>query len=239
MHPGHKSSKKPSDVQCTFCLRYFDFKGIGRHRQACEQQHQLDIQQKTFEKKKAKESKVPTATQTTLAGSTTSTSRSVRVPKPWEQFGRLEPDSDDDRKAAASSSEIVDRLVAEQHTVDPPTPHKPSTGDIKIEYHPNSKRPPEIIRFKDYQDRRRKIKAAQRPTMKRPWKPFQNRVEFEFAEIALKSSLTKNQVDGLIQIIKSCIDGKEKFEIHSHTHLCEIWDAGAVLHTATFSQRNT
>jgi hypothetical protein len=59
MHPaGHKNSKKPSDVQCTFCYRYFDVKGIGRHRQACEQQQQLDIQQKAFEKKKAKESKV-------------------------------------------------------------------------------------------------------------------------------------------------------------------------------------
>jgi hypothetical protein len=58
MHPGHKSSKKPTDVQCTFCFRYFDVKGIGRHRQACEQQQQSDNQQKAFEKKKAKESKV-------------------------------------------------------------------------------------------------------------------------------------------------------------------------------------
>jgi hypothetical protein len=124
----------------------------------------------------------------------------------------------------------------EQHTSDPHKPQsQPSTGDIKIEYHPHSKRPPEIVSLEEYQVRRRKNKVAQRATIKRPWKPFQTRAEFEFAEVALKASLTKNQVDALIQVMKRCVDGEDKFEIHSHAHLCEIWNAGAVLHTAVGS----
>ena len=71
--------------------------------------------------------------------------------------------------------------------------------------------------------------------MKRLWKPFQTRAEFEFAEIALKASLTKNQVDALIQVMKRCINGEDKLEIHSLAHLCEIWNSGAVLHTAVGS----
>lgn len=71
--------------------------------------------------------------------------------------------------------------------------------------------------------------------MKRPWKPFQTRAEFEFAEVALTASLTKNQVDALIKVMNRCIAGEDKFDIHSHAHLCEIWNEGAVLHTAVSS----
>jgi hypothetical protein len=85
-----------------YCSKHFDTKGIGRHRQACELAHHMDLQQKVFEKEVAEESKVPPgklcfttqyclntmicdfiAKQPTLAGS----SRSVK--KPWEHFGRL------------------------------------------------------------------------------------------------------------------------------------------------------
>jgi len=127
-------------------------------------------------------------------------------------------------------------IVVEPHPSCEDGPQSPpSVDDIKIEYHPHSKRPPEIIPLKQYQARRHKIKVAQRSTVKRPWKPFQTHAEFEFAEVALKASLTKNQVNALIQVMKCCIDGSDKFEIHSHDHLCEIWNAGAVLHTAVGS----
>lgn len=107
----------------------------------------------------------------------------------------------------------------------------PLVDDIKIEYHPHTKRPPDIFSLNVYQARRHKIKVP-RTNSKRPWKPFQTRAEFEFAEVALKASLTKNQVDALIQVMQRCIKGEDTFEIHDHAHLCKIWDAGAVLHTA-------
>jgi hypothetical protein len=62
--------------------------------------------------------------------------------------------------------------------------------------------------------------------------PFQTRAEFEFAEVTLKAGLSKTQADTLISLMKRCISGEETFKIDSHAHLCEIWNAGAVLHTA-------
>ena len=115
---------------------------------------------------------------------------------------------------------------------------EPQTGpvidDIKIEWHPHSERPTEILPLNDYQERRRKIETSTINTQQ-PWKPFQTRAEFEFAEVALKAGLSKNQADTLISLMNRCIRGEETFQIDSHAHLCEIWNAGAVLHTAVCS----
>jgi len=101
--------------------------------------------------------------------------------------------------ATASSSK--DQLFAEQHTGDP---------------------------HKEYPVRRHKINKVSPLTTMQLWKPFQSRAEFEFAEVAIRVSLTKKQVDTLIQLMKRCINGEDKFEIHNYDHLYEIWNAGAV-----------
>lgn len=109
----------------------------------------------------------------------------------------------------------------------------PTIGDIKIEHHPDTKRDPDIIPFKMYQARQ-KHKKPQLNT-KRPWKPFGTRSEFEFAEVALRAGLTKNQVNALIQVMQRCIQGEDSFAIRDHDHLHTIWNAGAILHTAVSS----
>lgn len=106
----------------------------------------------------------------------------------------------------------------------------PSIGDVKIEYHPTTKRDPDIIPFKIYQARQKLKKPIS--NTKRPWKPFRTRSEFEFAEVALRAGLTKNQVNALIQLMRRCIQGDDSFDILDHDHMCTIWNAGAVLHTA-------
>ena len=108
---------------------------------------------------------------------------------------------------------------------------EPSIDDIRIEYHPHSGRPAEILPLKEYQECRLKTEIPKLNTQQ-PWKPFQTRAEFEFAEVTLKAGLTKNQADTLISLMKHCIKGEESFKIDSHAHICEIWNAGAVLHTA-------
>ena len=105
----------------------------------------------------------------------------------------------------------------------------PSIGDIKIEYHPETKQVPELIPFKVYQTRQ-KAKKAQSST-RTPWKPFGTRLEFKFAEVTLRAGLTKNQVNALIQVMQRFIQGEDSFEIRDHDHLCTIWDTGAVLRT--------
>jgi len=109
----------------------------------------------------------------------------------------------------------------------------PSIGDIKIEHHPDTKRDPDIIPLKMYQARQ-KLKKPQLNT-KKPWKPFRSRSEFEFAEVALRAGLTKNQVNALIQVMQRCIHGEDSFAIRDNDHLHAIWNAGAILHTAVSS----
>jgi hypothetical protein len=105
-----------------------------------------------------------------------------------------------------------------------------SIGDIKIDYHPNTKRVPDIISFKTYQARKKPKKP--KLNTKKPWMPFGTRSEFEFAEVALRAGLTKNQVNALIQVMQRCIEGEDSFKIRDHDHLCTIWNTGAILHTA-------
>ncbi|KAF8961518.1 hypothetical protein BDZ97DRAFT_1921202 [Flammula alnicola] len=226
MSSGKKSAPKASArEQCALCLRKFDAKGIGRHRQACKQTHDLNLQEEEF-LRRAKRSKAPPPM-------LMSSRRSAA--KPWETFGRLEPDPQDDMKAAASSSRDPVDADEDPNTTGSLDGHEsgPFMDDIKIEYHPHTKQPSDVLPLKEYQARQHKTKTVDpglRP--KRPWKPFRIRAEFEFAEVALKASLTKNQVNALISVMKRCTEGDDKFDIRDHAHLCEIWNAGAVLHTA-------
>jgi hypothetical protein len=226
-----KSPKKPVSnlVECQICHIHYQLKGIGRHRIACARENNSVIQQKKFLKEKELKKKAKDSKKTglpLLAGS----SRRLVV-KPWEKFGRLEPDPEDDPIVLASSSaDLINEAVPQTSSHDE---HQtgPSIDDVKIEHHSHSERPAEILPLKTYQGRRYKIETPKLNTQQ-PWKPFQTRAEFEFAEVALKAGLSKNQADTLISLMKRCIRGEETFEIDSHAHLCEIWNAGAVLHTS-------
>jgi hypothetical protein len=92
------------------------------------------------------------------------------------------------------------------------------------------KRAPDTISFNTYQEGRTPKKPQS--NTKRPWKPFATRSEFEFAEVALRAGLTKNQVNALIQVMQRVAKGEDSFAIRDHDHLCTIWNAGAILRTA-------
>jgi hypothetical protein len=121
-------------------------------------------------------------------------------------------------------------ISAEENLDGSDSQSNPTIGDIKIEYHTDTKKVPEFIPFKKYQARQ-KFKKSQSNT-RNPWKPFKTRSDFEFAEVSLRAGLTKNQVNRLIEVMQRCIDGKDSFNIRDHDHMSTIWEAGAVLHTA-------
>jgi hypothetical protein len=121
---------------------------------------------------------------------------------------------------------LINNICAEENLVD--SQSGPSVGDIKIEHHPDTKQVPDFIPLKTYQARQ-KLKKPRSNTRK-PWKPFKSRSEFEFAEVALKAGLTKNQVNTLIHVIDRRARGEDSFDIRDHDHMHTIWDAGAILH---------
>ena len=121
---------------------------------------------------------------------------------------------------------MINDICAEENLVN--SQSDPSVGDIKIEYHPDTKRVPDFIPLKTYQARQKHKKP--RSNTRKPWMPFRSRSEFEFAEVALKAGLTKNQVDTLIHVIHQHARGEDSFDIRDHDHMHTIWDTSAILH---------
>ena len=110
----------------------------------------------------------------------------------------------------------------------PPDPDSPELDSIRTEYHPRSKLPPKLERFENYG-----IKPTKPPcqTHPKPWAPFMSCTDFEFAEIALASALTKDQTDSMIKLITRLVRGQDSFNITSHRDLRETWESASALVT--------
>lgn len=91
--------------------------------------------------------------------------------------------------------------------------------DIRREYHPNSGREPEICRFEDY---RSSAPSSTSPIEPEPWLPFKTREDFEFAEIALATAMSKEQVNATIGLLHRCIGkGKGSFTLSNFNEMRE------------------
>ena len=100
---------------------------------------------------------------------------------------------------------------------------------IKTEYHPSSGRPFHVENFEDYEERN--MTNTPSPPINNPWRPFQSKTDFEFAEVALEACLTKRQVEKLISIIQRCQTGEDHLNIGTHKQLYETWDQASSLLT--------
>ncbi|KAG1846280.1 hypothetical protein F4604DRAFT_1884179 [Suillus subluteus] len=75
----------------------------------------------------------------------------------------------------------------------------PQLDDIKVDYHPNSQIPSTIHHFADFS--RTRPTEASVPRNHAPWEPFQTRLDFEVAEIALEAALTAEQTNRLLSLV--------------------------------------
>ncbi|KAF9789425.1 hypothetical protein BJ322DRAFT_990294, partial [Thelephora terrestris] len=83
--------------------------------------------------------------------------------------------------------------------------------DIRVEYHPNSGRKHKTFTLEEFQRACSDVQHTH-PADPEPWLPFNTREDFEFAEIAQQSRLSKGQINALIRLFRKCIDiGKEAF----------------------------
>jgi hypothetical protein len=57
-----------------------------------------------------------------------------------------------------------------------------------------------------------------------PWLPFHSQAEFAFVEIALQTAMSNKQLDTLISVIHTLLEGKEVFKIKSHCDVQKLWD---------------
>jgi hypothetical protein len=120
----------------------------------------------------------------------------------------------------ATSSEPLLPLASDMLDQARPDSAPPLEDDIKTEYHPHSSCITRIDHINEYE-----FPSAEAPRPKpldEPWRPFRSRIDFEFAEIALKSHLNKKTVNTLIKILHACSSGAAKFTLNSHDEMREI-----------------
>lgn len=74
---------------------------------------------------------------------------------------------------------------------------------IKIEYRPSSGKQSEVVTLEDF------VRAtpldSTHPIDPEPWAPFRTRQDFEFAELALETGMSKAKVNALIKLFHKCI----------------------------------
>ncbi|KAG1735148.1 uncharacterized protein EDB91DRAFT_1348420 [Suillus paluster] len=101
-----------------------------------------------------------------------------------------------------------------------------SRDDIKVEYHPNSGIEMKVHAFDNFH-RRPAASSVHTPPDNQPWRPFQSRLKFDVAELALEAGLNNKQTDHLIKICHHNSVGKEKFTFRNHKDIHSKWEAAS------------
>jgi hypothetical protein len=110
--------------------------------------------------------------------------------------------------------------------MDASAPPTYSLDDIKVEHHPNSGIKAQIYPFNNFH-RRPAASSAYTTPNNHPWRPFQSRLEFEVAELALEVGLNNEQTDRLINICHQCSLRKDSFTLKNHKDIHGKWEAAS------------
>ena len=103
-------------------------------------------------------------------------------------------------------------------------------GDIRIEYHPHSKRNPKTMGREEFKLAVNNAHSME-PPIKEPWLPFRSREDFDFAEIAHNAAMNQSQIDDLIKLFHRCQQVPGKFTLKNYQDLKCSWDASSKLLT--------
>jgi hypothetical protein len=106
-----------------------------------------------------------------------------------------------------------------------PGPVGPQLHEIKIIYHPASKRPEQHFNINNNLPGVSASTGSSDPVnVEAPWHPFRSRLDFEIAELSLNAHLSKADTEHLLSIIRRCIETPEQFTLSGHKDLSEYWD---------------
>jgi hypothetical protein len=100
----------------------------------------------------------------------------------------------------------------------------PQIHEIKIVYHPASKRAETYIRVDEDLPSAPAADNSGQPSAEEPWHLFRSRLDFEIAELALNAHLSKADTEHLLSIIQRCIQDPEQFTLQGHKDIAAYWD---------------
>lgn len=96
--------------------------------------------------------------------------------------------------------------------------------EFKTEFHPRSSRPDLLQSFEEFGITSH---APEAPTDEEPWRPFQSRGDFEFAEIAVDASLSKAHINALLDLISRVRTGQTEVTLKNENDLRQTYDNAA------------
>ncbi|KAI0814934.1 hypothetical protein BC629DRAFT_1279974, partial [Irpex lacteus] len=96
--------------------------------------------------------------------------------------------------------------------------------DIRVEYHPGAGMKPSTIvyPFDQYRQVRPEVDFAS--TLDEPWRPFQTRGDFEFAEIVHESRMSHAATERLLKLIRGVQTGEVELTFNSQSDVRRAWE---------------
>lgn len=104
---------------------------------------------------------------------------------------------------------------------------RPQLHEIKISYHPASKRPEQHFHIDENLpgvSASAGLRSSDPVAAEAPWHPFRSQLDFEIAELSLNAHLSKADTEHLLSIIRWCVETPEQFTLSSHKDLSDYWD---------------
>ncbi|KAG2063088.1 hypothetical protein BDR04DRAFT_1131147 [Suillus decipiens] len=98
--------------------------------------------------------------------------------------------------------------------------------DIRTEYHPHSGIPMKTDHLANFRCHTAAPLLIHKNTT--PWELFTSHINFDFAELVLKASLTKLQTNELISLIHC--SALKRFSVTDYDSICKLWDAASSCH---------
>ena len=130
---------------------------------------------------------------------------------------------------------------------DPRSERELQVGDIMTVYHPHSGLPTRVDHKENYAPRAENHldsgvlgcdTTPAEDSERRPWHPFDELLDFEFADVARDAHLSHAQVDKLLSIINKITTGRGRFTLKTHQQIQDAWDKASIQHTSV-SQRSS
>ena len=97
--------------------------------------------------------------------------------------------------------------------------HDLDLDDVKVEFHPGSKRRTIITHYQDFSRAR---VALRNPPEEEPYRPFRTRTDFEFARTMMEAAVNAKHINALINLIRSVSEGAQ-FTFSGYTDLMNTW----------------
>ncbi|KAI5822710.1 hypothetical protein K523DRAFT_317926 [Schizophyllum commune Tattone D] len=198
---------------CTICGKIYKVRGMRRHLAYCREQ-QREKDQERNEKLRAAQPTGPGPASTMRM-----LSKGIYV-----EGIRIDGDTVD--------GDILPPLPPESPPPPSPPPSEvptsslPKLGDVKIEYHPSSGKPPVIVPLQDLRREGDEPGGDRTPRSAEPWVGFRTRLDYEISEFILQTRLNTEETKRLLKLVK-CAQDTRDFTIASIDDLNERWQLAA------------